>query len=211
MSPHIWASGGTVRQEYRTLDHPEHDLNRLKAPWAPRNLPLADNRARALPMRRPRSSSHHASDPTGARKSLKLEVPFDEHPWKSAGQKDWASGHAGMTSVLSKLTVNPMRREAFSQSGEEAADGWGRTSAEAVVEEKGADVDAPRMRGLRGGTGLSDGRVDSQSEENQTKRVTLLNASSAANGLQSNVSRTGGQGALVAVTAVDPCQFAGRH
>ena len=42
---------------------------------------------------------------------MKLEVPFHEHPWESAGQKDCASEHAGMTSVLSKLTVSPMRRK----------------------------------------------------------------------------------------------------
>ena len=122
---------------------------------------MADKRARALPTRRPRSSSDHASDPTGAPKSLKLEVPFHEHPWKSAGQKDWASEHAGMTSVLSKVDREPNAAEAFNESGEETSDGWGRTSTEAVVEEKGADVDAPRMRGLRGGAGLSNGRVNS--------------------------------------------------
>ena len=99
-----------MRHEYKTLDHPEQDRNRLKAPWASRNLPIVDKRARALPTRRPRSSSHHASGPIGAPKSLKSEVLFHEHPWKSAWQKDWASGHAGMTSVLSKLTVSPMRR-----------------------------------------------------------------------------------------------------
>ena len=42
---------------------------------------------------------------------MKLEGLFHEHPWKSAGQKDWASEHAGMTSVLSKLTVSPVRRK----------------------------------------------------------------------------------------------------
>ena len=48
------------------VHHPEQDLNSLKAPWASWNLPMADKRARALPTRRPRSSSHHASDPIGA-------------------------------------------------------------------------------------------------------------------------------------------------
>ena len=145
-----------MRQEYKTLDHPEQDLNRLKAPWTSGNLPMADKRARALPMRRPRSSSHHASDPTGAPKSLKLEVPFHELPWKSAGQKDWASEHAGMTSVLSKLTVSPMRRK----PSVKIADSRGGSGAEAVVEEKGADVDASRIRDLRGSAGLSNGRMN---------------------------------------------------
>ena len=72
--PVSWASGGTVRQEYRTLDHPEHGRNRQKALWASGNLPTADRRALTLPMRRPKSSSRHSLDPIGAPKSLKLEA-----------------------------------------------------------------------------------------------------------------------------------------
>ena len=139
---------------------------------------MADKRALALPTG-PKPSSHHSLDPTGAPKSLKLDVPFQEHPWKSPGPKDWVDEHAGMISVLSMLTV-----EAFNESGKEAADGWGGTSTEAVGEEKGADIDASRMRGLRGGTGLSDGKVDRQSEEDRTEGVPLLHSPSAGNGLQ---------------------------
>ena len=134
-----------MRHEYKTLDHPEQDLNRLKAPWVSENLPMADKRARALLTRRPRSSSHHASDPIGAPKSLKLEVPFYEHPWKSAWQKDWASGTRRDDLRLVQINSEPNAAEALRQSGEEAADGRGRTSAEAVVKEEGADINASRM------------------------------------------------------------------
>ena len=105
---------------------------------------------------------------------------------------------------LVQIDSEPNAAEALSQSGQEAADGRGGTCAEAVVEEEGADINVSRMQDLRGGAGLSNGWENSQSEEDRTEGVTLLNAPSAANGLQGNVSRTGEQGALVAITAVDP-------
>ena len=87
-----------------------------------------------------------------------------------------------MTSVLSNKS-EPNAAEVLGQSGGEASDGRGRSGAEAVVEKKGADVKASRMRGFRGSAGLSNGRVNRQSEEDQTEGVTLLDAPSAANGL----------------------------
>ena len=79
--------------------------------------------------------------------------------------------------------------------------GRGGTSAEAVVEE-GADINASRMQGFRGGAGLSNGWVNSQSKEHRTEGVSLLNTPSAVNGLQSDMARTSEQGALMAVAAV---------
>ena len=105
---------------------------------------------------------------------------------------------------LVQIDSEPNAAEALGQSGEEAADGRGGTCAEAVVEEEGADINASRMQDLRGGAGLSNGWVNSQSEEDRTEGVSLLDTPSAVNGLQSNVARTSEQGALVAVTAVDP-------
>ena len=105
---------------------------------------------------------------------------------------------------LVQVDCDPYAAEAFNESGEEAADGWGGTSAEAVVEEKGADIDASQIGGLRGGTGLSDGRVDSQGEEDRTEGVSLLYSPSAGNDLQGHTTGTGEQGALAAITAVDP-------
>ena len=90
---------------------------------------------------------------------------------------------SGRADTPGQIDCEPNAAEALGQSGEEAADGRGRSGAEAVVEEKGADVNASQMRGLRGSAGLSNGRVNSQSEENRTEEVTLLDAPSAANGL----------------------------
>ena len=103
-----------------------------------------------------------------------------------------------------QINSEPNAAEALSQSGEEAADGRGGTRAEAVIEEEGADINASRMQGLRGGAGLSDGWVNSQSKEHRTEGVTLLNTPSAVDGLQSDMARTSEQGALMAVTAVYP-------
>ena len=106
---------------------------------------------------------------------------------------------------LVQINSEPNAAEALSQSRRGlAADGRGGTSAEAVVEEEGADINASRMQGLRGGAGLSNGWVNSQSKEHRTEGVSLLNTPSAVNGLQSDMARTSEQGALMAVTAVHP-------
>ena len=76
---------------------------------------------------------------------------------------------------LVQINSEPNAAEALGQSGEEAADGRGGTSAENVVEEEGADINASRMQGLRGCAGLSNGWVNSQSKEHRTEGVSLLN------------------------------------
>ena len=69
---------------------------------------MASARARALAMRRPKSS-HQSGDPTAAPSSLKLADTFQLHPGKLSGPKDCDVVHAGMTSVLLRLTTRPLR------------------------------------------------------------------------------------------------------
>ena len=130
---------------------------------------------------------------------MKLEVVFHEHPLEVSMAE--GLGERTRRDDLRHVQIDwePNAAEALGQSGEEAADGRGGSCAEAVVEEEGADINASRMRDLRGGAGLSNGWVNSHSEEDRTEGVSLLDTPSAVNGLQSNVTRTG-----VAVTAVDP-------
>ena len=76
-----------MRQEYKTLAHPEQDLKRQNAPCESGNLPMASIRARALRTRRPRRSSHQAGEPIAAPSNLKLAVPFQMHPGKKVRPK----------------------------------------------------------------------------------------------------------------------------
>ena len=185
------------------MDHPEQDLNRLNAPQASGNLPMADKRALALPTRRPRSPSHHSSDPTGAPKSLKLEVLFQEHPWKSPGQKDWADEHAGMTSVLSKLTVSPTRRKPSMRAvrkqwtaGAEPAQKPSSRKKEQISMPPGCEASVAARASAMAGWIAKAKRTG--------PRGLLAGLPSAGNGLQGYAAGTGEQGALVAITAVNP-------
>ena len=146
---------------------------------------MADKRALALPTRR------HKSEIGCTVPGAPLEVTRAEGLGGRACRDDVCLVH---------VDCEPDAAEAFNESGKEAVDGWGGIGTEAVVEEKGADIDATRMRGLRGGTGLSDGRVDRQSEEDRTEGVPLLHSPSAGNGLQGHTTGPGGQGALAAIT-----------
>ena len=77
-----------MRHEYKTLAHPEQDLNKQNAPCESGNLPIASKSARALLTRRSRRSSHHSGVPMAAPSSLKLAVLFQLHPGKQSCPKD---------------------------------------------------------------------------------------------------------------------------
>ena len=92
---------------------------------------MADKRALALATRRPNSSSHNSLVPTRAPKSLKLEVPFQEHPLEVT-RAEGLGGRACRDDLsLVHVDGEPDAAEAFSESGEEAADGRGGAGAEA--------------------------------------------------------------------------------
>ena len=80
---------------------------------------MAVKRDLALAMRRPRSSSHHSV------------------------------GQAGMTSVLSKLTVSPMRQKPAVRAERKQADRGGGSCAEAIIQVERTDVETPRGGGLK--------------------------------------------------------------
>ena len=75
---------------------------------------------------------------------------------------------------LVQVDCAPNAAEAFGVSDEEAANGWNKTSTKTVIEEKGAEIDALRVRGLRGCAGLRNGRVDSEGEKDRAEGIPLL-------------------------------------
>ena len=116
--------------------------------------------------------------------------------------KDWADGQAGMSSILSKLTVSPTRRKPVVRA-ERKQRTAGRNQRRNRRPGRRSRCRHPGERGLCGGTGLNDGWVGRQGEEDRTEGITLLHSFGAGDDLQGRVARAGEQSALTTITAVD--------
>ena len=187
-----------------TLDHPEHERNKQKALWASGNLPMADKSALPFAMRRPKSSSHHSLDPIGVPKSFKLVGPVPRAPLEVTRAERLGGVARGDDLGLVQVDREPNAAEAFSLSDEEAPNGWSGTSTKTVIEENRAEIDAPRVRGLRSCAGLRNGRVDSEGEKDRAEEIPLLHSPGAGDDLRGNAAGASEEGALTAVTSVDP-------
>ena len=148
---------------------------------------MADKSALALAMR-PKSSSHHSLDPIGAPKRKKLEDPFQQHPWKSPGPNDRAEGHAGMTPVLSMLTMNPMRRKPSMRAMRKQRTAGAEPAQKTVIEEERAEIDSQWVGGLRVSAGLRSDRVDSEGEKDRAEGIPLLHYPGAGDDLRGNAT-----------------------
>ena len=129
-------------------------------------------------------------------KSLKLEDPFQEHPWKSLGANDWADGHAGTTSVLSKFTTSPMRRKPSRRARRKQRTAGVEPAQKSSSRKRSRDRYLPGCEVSVGCPGLHDGRVDGEGEKDRPEGIPVLHSPSAGDDLRSDVVGAGGRGVL---------------
>ena len=106
-----------------------------------------------------------------------------------------------MTSVLSKIDLEPNEPKATDQGREEVPKSRSRTCAEPIIMEERTNVNATQMQGLRGRTGLSNDRLDGKSEEDRAQRVALLHSPRTGNNLRCRHTRASEEDTVVTITA----------
>ena len=111
---------------------------------------------------------------------------------------------------LVQVDREPNAAEASSEGGEEAADSGGRNQRGNRRQGRKSRCRHPGERGLCGGTGLNDGWVGRQGEEDRTEWITLLHTSGAGDDLQGCVVRAGEQSAFATIAVLvtkAPCSL----
>ena len=161
---------------------------------------MASRRVLALVTLRPRTCSQRLEGQMAAPKSLKLAVPFQQHPGKLAGPKRLRSGARRDDFGLVQVDREANSTDAFDQCREETMHCRGGACTEPIIKEEGADVETVRMVNQGDTPCLLNDWVDGQGKKNRAERVALLYSSGAGDRLVG----TREESAVVSLTAVHP-------